>query len=156
MTDTISEPGPSRSDEDALRETSSVTLARLYLEAECVDADGFRLLNYWRGEFFRWDDCVYVRQDPDAFKARVYRYLKTLCVRVEVGRKGRIEIQPFTPEPRQVKAVIETLENECHVLVEVMPAWLDGVARQLTDALASPIHRVEPFLGRRRLPGSET
>lgn len=104
---------------NVLRETSSVTLARCFLDR--VGTDGFerRIVRFWRGDFYQWDGTVYVRQEPEEFRAAVYEFLKGL----KFKRKGIVST--FMPEPRNVKAVIETLATECQARAEQMPAWLD-------------------------------
>lgn len=103
----------------ALRDSASVTLANAYIDREVTDDGGARLLQFWRSDFYMWHKSVYIRQEPEIFRSRILHFLESLKIVV----KGKIK--KFQPEPRNVKNVIETLQNKCQAHVEQIPCWLD-------------------------------
>lgn len=114
-----------------LADSSSVALANSYIESQGRDNGEQRILRFWRGEFYRWDGTVYRRVELEEFRAQVYEYLKGL----KVKEKGKISL--FKPEPRNVKAVIDTLATECQAhKVENLPAWIDQHRPDPDDIIA--------------------
>lgn len=132
MTLALSRPnGRPATDPRAIRDDASVTLADAYLEQHGHDEDGRRLLWHWRGNFYEWDGVAYRRQEQEVLRSAVLKFLRGLRV---MQRKG--SPKPFLPEPRHVRAVIETLAGECQSPVARMPAWMDDHRPDPSDVIA--------------------
>lgn len=114
-----------------LGDSSSVILANAYIESHGRVEGEERTLRFWRGEFYKWDGAVYRKVELEEFKSEVYAYLKGL----KVKEKGKVCL--FRPEPRKVKAVIDTLATECQARgIESLPAWIDKHRPDPDDVIA--------------------
>lgn len=114
----------------ALRDISSVAIAARYIESHGRIDGELRILRHWRGDFYKWGGEVYQKCEPEEFKADVFTFMKGL----KVNKKGRIDV--FKPEPRDVKATIETLSTECQARVDRMPAWMEKHRPDPSDIVA--------------------
>lgn len=117
-----------------LKDDASLTLAESYLaSSDLTDIHGRCLLQHWGGDFFIWDETTacYRRQVEEQFASRAFHYLKTLKVK---DRKGRAN--SFQPEPRQVKAVLDTLARERQAHIERMPCWLCNHMPDVADVVS--------------------
>jgi putative DNA primase/helicase len=117
-----------RTRQPILEDGAPLGLARAFVAAK-YHSEGNNLLAHWRGEFFGFRECVYVRVEREDLRAQLYRFLDVQRVVAHRGRARQAE--PVSPTARKVSEVLDALAALTQADVATMPAWLDGKTTRL-------------------------
>ena len=92
--------------------------------AEEFMCDGARVLHYYRGEFFRWSNGVYVVFPEPELRAEVYSYCEVSQAQQKDG-----STKAFRPTARKVNDILDALRALAQLSESIeTPAWLEEVA----------------------------
>jgi putative DNA primase/helicase len=123
--------------DNALPDDASVTFAAEFLDRLARDEQGRLLLRAWKGSFYRFNGSCFRRQQVEQIEAEIYRFLKSVKVRVNRGSRWapKWRTAVYQPEPRKVSDVTKTLAHESIVPspVDRMPAWLNDAGAAAPD-----------------------
>lgn len=109
-------------------------LARGFLKWYGTTIDGYKKLQYWRGEYWRWNGMAYASVEPDEIRCELTRYIKTEFDRIsQLKAEARSQEQGSReefPTPQIVtRTLVANVTNALESLIVLsgsvsQPAWL--------------------------------
>ena len=132
IVDSLRMPSTLEAESDSIPSKTTVTIPRILdpadplgtarrLAAECFSRDGYSLLHYHRGDFFKWRSTAYVLLPLSELRAIVYKFCEGSRMESDKGNF-------YKPNSRRVSDIIDALRSAVQLSESIeAPAWLDEV-----------------------------
>jgi len=101
-------------------------IAHRFVAERFRDGAEGRILQHWRGEFWRWRTSHWLEMADAALQAEAYRYTEHALF--EKMMKGAVTLESWAPNRYKIADLVAALRAVTHLAETVeMPAWLDGL-----------------------------
>ena len=95
-----------------------------------VKDDDHRVLWFWRGTYFIWNNGVYEEWDDKRIRNDVYRFLRGKTI------EGKKESYVCNPDMALVSKVVDALDAVCEIPGEKQPCWIGPQIIHPNDVMA--------------------